>query len=262
MASTRPRRPRRGKWSSFRRRSTASRRRSGSNTRSIFSPGRSPPTAACPTPARPAPTRARRRRRHRRVAAAPARVVVRGQVRERGTREPLVGADVAVIRRGAALDGGDLPAEVVGTTDDDGRFEVRVSAPGALRVVVSDTVHESCVRDFTAAELGGPTPVEWSCFTRERARGLNETRVRGARRTPRGDPADTDQGGADDGSWDHRRPAARAAEHARGRARAVRPGAADRARRQPDRHRRLHRRRADPGPVPLPGGAVGVHAPT
>ena len=63
------------------------------------------------------------------VASAPARVVVRGQVRERGTREPLAGADVAVIRRGAALDGGDLPAEVTGTTDDDGRFEVRVSAP-------------------------------------------------------------------------------------------------------------------------------------
>ena len=112
------------------------------------------------------------------VASAPARVVVRGQVRERGTREPLAGADVAVIRRGAALDGGDLPAEVVGTTDDDGRFEVRVSAPGAVRVVVSDTRHDSCVRDFSAAELGGATPVEWSCFTRERARGLNETRIR------------------------------------------------------------------------------------
>ena len=47
-----------------------------------------------------------------------------------------------------------------------------------LRVVVSDTAHESCVRDFSAAELGGPAPVDWSCFARARAGGLNETRVR------------------------------------------------------------------------------------
>jgi TonB family protein len=116
--------------------------------------------------------------------ALPARVVVRGQVRERGTREPLVGADVAVIRRRAASGGGDLPAELVGTTDDDGRFEVRVSTPGDIRVVVSDTAHESCVRDFSAAEVGGPSPVDWSCFAQARARGLNETRVRARNEHP------------------------------------------------------------------------------
>jgi TonB family protein len=110
-------------------------------------------------------------------AAAPIRVVIRGQIRERGTREPLAGADVAVIRREAATGGGDLPAEVSGTSDDDGHFEVRAAA-GALRVVVSDTAHESCVRDFSAAELGGPNPVDWSCFARKRAGGVNETRVR------------------------------------------------------------------------------------
>jgi TonB family protein len=112
------------------------------------------------------------------VASAPSRVVVRGLVRERGTREPLVAADVALIRRGAASGGGDLPAEIVATTDDDGRFEVRVATPGALRVVVSDSLHEACVRDFSAAEIGGTTPVEWSCFAAKRAGGLNETRVR------------------------------------------------------------------------------------
>ena len=70
-------------------------------------------------------------------------------------------------------------AEVIGATDDDGRFEVRVSDPGALRVIVSDTAHDPCVRDFTAAELGGTTPVEWSCYTPQRApAALNETRVR------------------------------------------------------------------------------------
>jgi len=109
---------------------------------------------------------------------APPRVVVRGRVQERGSRDPLVGADVALIRRGAATGGGDTTAQVVGMTDDDGRFEVRVAEPGALRVVVSDTVHESCLRDFAAAELAGPTPVEWSCYARKRGGSVNETRVR------------------------------------------------------------------------------------
>ena len=53
--------------------------------------------------------------------------------------------------------------------------------PARLRVVVSDTVHESCVRDFSAAELGGPTPVEWSCFT-PRARPRRSTRPASAAR--------------------------------------------------------------------------------
>jgi TonB family protein len=110
--------------------------------------------------------------------AVPARVVIRGQIRERGTREPLAGADVAVIRRGAASGGADLPAQVVGTTDDEGRFEVRANEAGPLRVVVSDTLHEACVRDFGTGELAGPNPTDWSCFARKRAGGLNETRVR------------------------------------------------------------------------------------
>jgi TonB family protein len=109
---------------------------------------------------------------------APARTVVRAQIKERGTREPLIGADVAIIRRGAASGGGDLPAQVVGATDDDGRFEVRTGQAGALRVIVSDTRHESCVRDFAAGELTGPNPVDWICYARKRIGGLNETRVK------------------------------------------------------------------------------------
>jgi len=108
----------------------------------------------------------------------PSRVVVRGLIRERGTREPLVGADIAMIRRGAAPGGGDRLAEPAGATDDDGRFEIRMPAPADLRVLVSDTAHEPCVRDFSAAELGGPNPVEWSCFARKSSGGLYETRVR------------------------------------------------------------------------------------
>src|SRR5262249_27305057 len=108
---------------------------------------------------------------------APTRVVVRGRFREQGTREPLVAADVALIRRGAAPGGGDLPAKVVGATDDDGRFEVRLAEISNLRVVVSDIAHDACVRDFAAAELGGPEPVDWSCFARRRTGPINETRV-------------------------------------------------------------------------------------
>jgi len=110
--------------------------------------------------------------------AAPTRVVVHGRIRTRGTREPIAGADVAIIRRGAAANGGDRPAEVVGASDDDGHFDVRLASPGDLRVIVADTMHEACVRDFTAAELGGPSPVEWSCFARERPDAIHETRVR------------------------------------------------------------------------------------
>ncbi len=66
-------------------------------------------------------------------AVSVGRVVVRGLLRERGTREPIPGGDVAVIRRGAGPDGADLPAEITATTGDDGRFEVRTDAPGPLR---------------------------------------------------------------------------------------------------------------------------------
>ena len=124
----------------------------------------------------------------------PARVVVRGRIRERGTRDPLIGADVAVIRRRAAANGADAPAEMTGASDDDGRFEVRLGAPGDLRVVVSDTAHEPCVRDFAAAELGGAEPIEWLCYSRARARGVNETRVRARPDHPEETQADADAG--------------------------------------------------------------------
>ena len=176
--------PRPARWSSSRPRSTASPRAIRISYTIHFQPqtahppetsdGGAPSDAAAPDAA-PADAAAQAPPA---VAPAPARVVVRGQIRERGTREPLVGADVALIRRGAASGAADRQAEVIGATDDDGRFEVRVGEPGALRVIVSDTAHESCVRDFAAGELAGSTPVEWSCFAPKRAGGLNETRVR------------------------------------------------------------------------------------
>ena len=125
------------------------------------------------------PPESRRRRPSRRRPAPPppAAVVVRGLAREKGTREPLVAADVSIVARteGAVAPGA---AEVVGATGDDGRFEVRARAPLGLRVIISDTTHEPCVRDFTAAEVGGAVPAEWTCSTRRRKDTIYETRVR------------------------------------------------------------------------------------
>src|SRR5262249_49698299 len=50
----------------------------------------------------------------------PAAVVVRGRMREKGTRDPVVAADVAIIPRTPGAAFGEGKAEVVGATDADG----------------------------------------------------------------------------------------------------------------------------------------------
>jgi TonB family protein len=112
--------------------------------------------------------------------APPARVVVRGRLKEKGTREPIVAADVAVILRAEGAAPGAGKAEVVSATDDQGAYEVRAAAPHGLRVILSDSMHEPCIRDFTAAELSGAVPAEWTCSARTRRNTVYETRVRGA----------------------------------------------------------------------------------
>jgi TonB family protein len=107
----------------------------------------------------------------------PAAVLVRGLAREKGTREPIVGADVSIVVRPQG-DTGAGAAAVVGATGEDGRFEVRARAPNGLRVIVTDTAHEPCVRDFSAADVNGAAPAEWTCSTRRRASAIYETRVR------------------------------------------------------------------------------------
>jgi TonB family protein len=123
-----------------------------------------PPVAPPPPPEAPAPEPP---------------VILRGRMRERGTREPVVGADVAIIVRtgpAAPLDEG--RAEIVAATDQDGRFEVRARAPEGLRVVVSESGHEPCIRDFAATEVNGAMPADWTCFARSRTESRYETRVR------------------------------------------------------------------------------------
>jgi TonB family protein len=113
-----------------------------------------------------------------------ARVVLRGRARERGTREPIAGADVAIIRRGAGPGGSDPPAVVVGATDDDGQFEVKGDGSSALRVVVSDSTHEACIRDFSTADQAAPAPPFWNCLAGRRSGGRYETSVRGRAEHP------------------------------------------------------------------------------
>lgn len=128
-----------------------------------------PPPETPPPPPEPPPP------------APTAPVMVRGRLREKGTRDPIVGADVAVIRNApGAPAAANTRAEVVTTTDDQGRFEVRGAAPGGLRLIVSDTEHEPCIHDFSANEIGGSVVPQVNCFARARTSHY-ETHVRAKR---------------------------------------------------------------------------------
>jgi TonB family protein len=137
----------------------------------VAPPPAEPPPADAPPPAPPAPE----------PPPPPQPVIVRGRIREKGTRTPLGGADVAVIRNApGAPEAANGRAEIVAASDEQGNFEVRGPAPGGLRIIVSDTDHEPCIRDFTAAQLGGSVVPQRSCYAAPRKGGF-ETRVRGKR---------------------------------------------------------------------------------
>jgi TonB family protein len=113
--------------------------------------------------------------------APPQPVILRGRLREKGTRKPLHGADVSVVRNApGAPAAANERAEVVTSTDDDGRFEVRGPAPGGLRVIVSDGEHEPCIRDFAAAQLGGSVVPQMTCYQPLLSGAGYETHVRAA----------------------------------------------------------------------------------
>ncbi|HXI59549.1 MAG TPA: TonB-dependent receptor [Polyangia bacterium] len=134
-----------------------------------------PPPAPPPAPTVPA------------AAAPPEPELVRGRVREKGTREPIGAADVAVIWNVFAPPASSSPpappptAHVVTATDADGRFVLRGGAPGGLRLIISDAEHEACIRDVRPEQLAGGRVVELSCFQPLRSGGQYETRVRGQR---------------------------------------------------------------------------------
>jgi TonB family protein len=104
----------------------------------------------------------------------PDRVLVRGWIRERGTRAPVVGAEVVLTAsdaQGALAPSGAVVAE----TDLGGRFEVRGAGDRGFRLTVVEPNHQPCLRDFAPA--AGARPVEWSCLASTREGPSYETIV-------------------------------------------------------------------------------------
>jgi TonB family protein len=100
------------------------------------------------------------------------RLIVRGQVRERGTRDPVAFASVSVVGRDADAS----PLELYSTTNDEGAFEVSAAAEAGTRVrlTISSGEHDPCIRDVVVppVDVG---PVEVSCLVALRAGPRYET---------------------------------------------------------------------------------------
>jgi len=123
-----------------------------------------PPIAAPPAPPPPPPP-------------PPPRVVVgRGRFREKGTRDPLRGAEVSLIAR--PTNGPEAPAALATVTDADGRFVVEAEPGVALRLIVADTSHEPCIRDLDASKVSASAPFELECVVARRPASAYETTVR------------------------------------------------------------------------------------
>ena len=133
-------------------------------------PGPSPPPAP---PSEVAPS------------TSPPSELVRGRVREKGTREPIAAADVAVVWDFFAPPSPGAPAPaaaVVTTTDAAGNFVVRgPPPPGGLRLIISDAEHEPCIRDLRAADVAAGRLPTITCYQPLRTGGQYETRVRAPR---------------------------------------------------------------------------------
>jgi hypothetical protein len=115
--------------------------------------------------------------------------LARGILRERGTRDPIEGAEVRVIARGdavaptaaAASAPSDEPAALAtGTTDAEGRFVVEGLPGQRVRVVVASGLHEPCIRDVVLPEKSAPL-LELTCLVARTAH-VYETVVEAPRR--------------------------------------------------------------------------------
>jgi TonB family protein len=103
-------------------------------------------------------------------------VVGRGRLREKGTRNPLVDAEVSVIARPAG--GPEAAAVLASVTDADGRFVVEGEPGVALRVIVADPSHEPCIRDLAADKVSAAVPFDVECLVPKRLGARYETTVR------------------------------------------------------------------------------------
>jgi TonB family protein len=101
----------------------------------------------------------------------PMRVIVRGQVRERGTRDPVAWAAVSLMGQGPGR-----PLELSSTTNDEGAFELSAAVdPGTrVRLVVASSEHDPCIRDLVVPPADA-APAEVSCLVASRAGPRYET---------------------------------------------------------------------------------------
>lgn len=111
----------------------------------------------------------------------PLPVVARGRIREKGTRDPIANADVAVKSRAPAASTEE--ARVVTTSDPDGRFVVQAEPGVPLRVIVADGIHAPCIRDIDGAGVRVDKPAEIDCLVAKRVGPSYETRVTAPRET-------------------------------------------------------------------------------
>ena len=109
-------------------------------------------------------------------------VVATGRLREKGTRDPLAGAEVSVVIH--TPEGIDKSAVVVGGTDADGRFEVRGQPGAGMRVIVSDLRHEPCIKDLSALEVRADKPATLDCLVPKSGEPLYETTVKAKKPAP------------------------------------------------------------------------------
>ena len=109
-------------------------------------------------------------------------LLVVGRLREKGTRDPLPGAEVTVILR--TPEGKDKTGLVVGGTDAEGRFEVKGQPRSAMRLMVSEPRHEPCIRDLVAFELTGDKPFEVDCLVPRGGAPAYETTIRAPKPPP------------------------------------------------------------------------------
>ncbi|MES1204863.1 MAG: TonB family protein [Pseudomonadota bacterium] len=106
-------------------------------------------------------------------------IVATGRLREKGTRDPLPGAEVST---GAARVGDvDSPATVVAVTDEDGRFVVRAKPGVGLRILVTGADHDPCLYELDGAAVSAETPATLDCVVARASAALHETKVRGQR---------------------------------------------------------------------------------
>jgi TonB family protein len=103
-------------------------------------------------------------------------LVARGHIREKGTRDPITGAEVGIAR----LAPGAAGLQVIGASDERGNFAVQAQPGDRVRVTVSSPQHEPCIQELTLPPPGA-APLELACTVARHGR-VYETVVEAPRR--------------------------------------------------------------------------------